>query len=102
MLEELLAASSSSPSSLFFVDARDAWGHTALHYASLCGHKNAVVSLIQNGAEVSATNDMGHTPLDYAASEEVAVSGSGSGKCVRGWVELGTWLVFCVGLWVGV
>ena len=46
MIEELLAAG-------LRVDAPDMWGHTALHYASMCGHKNAIVSLIQNGAEVS-------------------------------------------------
>jgi len=55
------------------VDVLDMWGHTPLHYASVCGHKNVVVSLIQNGAAVSRCNDMGHTPLDYASSEEVAV-----------------------------
>ena len=45
ILEELLAAG-------LPVDTRDVWGHTPLHYASVCGHKNAIVSLIQNGAEV--------------------------------------------------
>lgn len=54
-------------------DARDKWGHTALHYAGLYGHKSTIVSLLQNGAQVSATNDMGHTPLDYVATEEVGV-----------------------------
>lgn len=41
-------------------------GFTALHYASLIDNLDIVKLLIKYGANPTAQNDMGHTPVMYA------------------------------------
>ncbi|KAF9892568.1 hypothetical protein FE257_000970 [Aspergillus nanangensis] len=46
------------------------FGHTALHFASLCGNENIVQILLDRGADVNAQKGKSHrTALHYASSE---------------------------------
>ena len=52
------------------INARDENGSTPLHWAALEGHKDIVELLINRGAEVNATSEIGGwTPLHMAASK---------------------------------
>lgn len=45
-------------------------GYTALHWASQCGHDQAVKLLIELGADVNAVCDMGESALHLAADRD--------------------------------
>ena len=50
------------------INARDKYGWTALHFASLYGHLEIVKELHEAGAEIEAkTNNNGMTALHYAS-----------------------------------
>src|SRR5688572_26676188 len=48
------------------LQARDADGNTALHWAALHGDSTLVKELLERGAVATATNQVGATPLLYA------------------------------------
>lgn len=48
------------------VNRKDDDGLTALHYACRKGSKDIVKLLIENGAEVNSTSNIGSTPLHMA------------------------------------
>ena len=52
------------------VHLTDAFGDTALHWASFCGHPASVTVLLEHGADASIKNHDGKTPLDAAMEEE--------------------------------
>lgn len=67
------------------VDARDEFGHTALHLAVLCWH-GAVSMLLRRGADVNARDEVGNTPLHLAALRGACVEvllASGADPAVR-------------------
>ena len=49
-----------------FLERRDAWGRSALHWAAVNGAGDAVKALAGLGADVSARDDAGETPVDAA------------------------------------
>ena len=53
------------------VNLRNFEQYTALHYAVIHGHEQVVKTLINKGAEIDATNDLGFTPLIYVAQGKV-------------------------------
>lgn len=58
------------------IDARDAFGATALHAACVGSHPKTVKFLMQAGAQTSVYDEAGRTPAHYAAR-------SGCVKCLR-------------------
>ena len=48
------------------VDARDAWGRTALHWASVNGHRNACKRLLELDVDASIKDSNGETARDIA------------------------------------
>ena len=49
------------------LDATDADGNTALHWAAAFGYVDVIAALLERGAEIDATNGWGQTPLLMAA-----------------------------------
>ena len=49
-----------------YVDAGDGLGRTPLMLATMVKHKPAVLALLKGGARLSATDQLGNTPLHYA------------------------------------
>ncbi len=49
------------------VDRKTTWGDTALHQAAGCGHAGILQSLLSSGADVTATDRNGNTPLHLAS-----------------------------------
>ena len=49
-----------------FLERRDAWGRSALHWAAVNGAGDAVKALAGLGADASARDDAGETPVDAA------------------------------------
>lgn len=47
------------------VDKKTTWGDTALHQAAGCGNVGIVKMLLNNGADITATDRDGNTPLYY-------------------------------------
>ncbi|RYP49152.1 hypothetical protein DL768_005086 [Monosporascus sp. mg162] len=58
---------SSSEEKTPFIDAKNAFGNTALHWACLGGHLDVVRLLLSRGASPTAANDKDQIPLDLAA-----------------------------------
>ena len=56
------------------VNARDARGNTALHWAALAGNERIVAQLLAAGLDARATNNAGATPLHYGVANERVVS----------------------------
>ena len=54
-------------------DLQDDFGDAALHYAVRESKKEAVELLIEHGASLDIKNNQGHTPLDLATNDEIAV-----------------------------
>lgn len=54
------------------IQARDVFGHTALHLAVLCW-RGAVTLLLRRGADVNARDEAGNTPLHLAVLRGVCV-----------------------------
>ncbi|KAI1419713.1 ankyrin repeat-containing domain protein [Xylaria sp. FL1777] len=50
-----------------YIDAQNAFGNTALHWACLGGHLDVVKLLLSRGASPAITNDKDQIPLDLAA-----------------------------------
>ncbi|CAK9019151.1 unnamed protein product [Durusdinium trenchii] len=48
------------------LDARDAWGRTALHWAVVNGHRSMVLKLLELGAQRSVRDAQSETPKDLA------------------------------------
>ncbi len=63
-LEKLAELVGSDPS---LVDARDEEDHTPLHTAAMMGRMDAVLFLLENGADADARNTADQSPLLYAA-----------------------------------
>ncbi|OAA59217.1 ankyrin repeat containing protein yar1 [Niveomyces insectorum RCEF 264] len=75
-----------------FLDAANAYGNTALHWAAMNGHLDVVRLLVRRGAAPALANDKNYVPLDLAglqdhgavvdyflAAAEEAESGGGDG-----------------------
>ena len=56
------------------VNARDARGNTALHWAALASNERIVAQLLEAGSDARATNNAGATPLHYGVGNERVVS----------------------------
>ena len=54
---------------LFIVDARDWRRRTPLHYAASVGNIDAVVTLLDSGADAAVQDVTGMTPLHLSVSE---------------------------------
>ena len=54
------------------LDAQDASGNTALHYAAMIGFPTFVNALLKNGASVKLTNGKRQIPADVAADGDIA------------------------------
>jgi len=52
------------------LNKRDGNIRTALHWASLYGHKDIVIYLLENGAEIDPKDYLGCTPLHFAAERD--------------------------------
>lgn len=52
--------------STFGVNALDRWKRTALHWASVSGHRNVCKCLLENGIDMSLRDQFGETALDIA------------------------------------
>jgi ankyrin repeat protein len=63
-------------------EANCAAGRTALHYAAVNGHVEAITVLVQAGADTDAKDATGRTPLHHAASE-------GHVEAIKAFVQLG-------------
>ncbi|KAI8817764.1 uncharacterized protein EV422DRAFT_204812 [Fimicolochytrium jonesii] len=63
ILELLL---SKSPKPELFLELRDEWRRTALHWAVVNGHRNAAQTLLAWGGDRQAVDSAGETPLDVA------------------------------------
>ncbi|RYP63789.1 hypothetical protein DL771_009122 [Monosporascus sp. 5C6A] len=50
-----------------YIDAKNAFGNTALHWACLGGHLDIIRLLLSRGASPAAANDKDQIPLDLAA-----------------------------------
>jgi len=48
------------------IDSLDRWKRTALHWASVAGHRNACVCLLDHGADANIKDEFGETALDIA------------------------------------
>ena len=48
------------------MNARTNKGFTALMYAAIGGHAEAIIALIEAGADVNVRDRLGRTALDYA------------------------------------
>ncbi|KAJ3011205.1 hypothetical protein HKX48_006970 [Thoreauomyces humboldtii] len=48
------------------LEAKDAWGRTCLHWAVVNGHRNAVATLLEHGADARVADDAGETCLEIA------------------------------------
>jgi hypothetical protein len=64
------------------IDAKDAWGHTALHRAARSGNVQELQQLLAQGANIEAQNNIQKTPLHEAAEW-------GHAECVRVLLEGG-------------
>jgi hypothetical protein len=51
------------------LNEKDYKQNTALHLACILGIEDVINHLCKNGADITAENHMGHTPIDYAISE---------------------------------
>jgi hypothetical protein len=49
------------------INAKDDYGRTPLHYASINGDLDIIKFLVEKGANVNAKDDYGRTPLHYAS-----------------------------------
>jgi ankyrin repeat protein len=50
-----------------FLDMTNEYGNTALHWAALGGHLDAVKLLVETGASPALANDKNYVPLDLAS-----------------------------------
>ena len=75
------------------LDARDADGNTALHWAALNGDARLVRELLERGSVPNITNHVGATPLLYAVGNVESVSAlleAGAGNTVNQASKFGT------------
>ncbi|KAI1313239.1 ankyrin repeat-containing domain protein [Xylaria venustula] len=66
-LEEAESAQGAAQGEPAYIDAPNAFGNTALHWACLGGHLDIVKLLLSRGASPATANDKDQIPLDLAA-----------------------------------
>ena len=66
----------------------DVWGRTPLHWAVISGHREAVVSLVDAGSDISLRDRQNESSLDLAERRAVCHAISATGKCDRLTVNL--------------
>lgn len=62
--------------------------HTALHFAALSGHAEAIAKLLDLGADIHARNLMNGTALHYAAGEGLDLGEDEDGRSFADCVEV--------------
>ena len=70
------------------VDALDVWGRTALHWAAINGNREAVVTLVEAGSDISLRDLQNESSIDLAERRAVCHDVAATGKCDRLTVHL--------------
>uniref|UniRef100_A0A0G4I6V9 AMP-dependent synthetase/ligase domain-containing protein n=1 Tax=Chromera velia CCMP2878 TaxID=1169474 RepID=A0A0G4I6V9_9ALVE len=60
---------------LSVLESRDVWARTALHWAALNGHRDAVAALLAEGAATNVTDEEGETPFSMAERRALCAQG---------------------------
>ena len=66
----------------------DVWGRTALHWAVINGHREAIVALVEAGSDISLRDLQNESSLDLAEKRAECQAVSPTGKCDRLTVNL--------------
>jgi hypothetical protein len=66
----------------------DVWGRTALHWAVVNGHREAIVALVEAGSDISLRDLQNDSSIDLAEKRAECQAVSPTGKCDRLTVNL--------------
>jgi len=66
----------------------DAWGRTPLHWAVINGHREAIVTLVEAGSDISLRDLQNESSLDLAERRALCHDVSASGRCDKLTVNL--------------
>jgi ankyrin repeat protein len=53
-----------------FIDEKDGFGRTAVHYSAWAGNERNLQTLLYYGASINAQDDQGNTPLNFLCSRK--------------------------------
>lgn len=70
------------------LDVLDVWGRTALHWAVINGNREAVVTLVEAGSDISLRDLQNDSSLDLAERRAECMAMAATGKCDRLTVHL--------------